>query len=325
MTDSSQNDVQQAARPSPTPGGRSLDRARVILECTPPLVRHQDKALAILEQALRAYTRYDALSVPDIQDDGEFGRRVKRVGNLDFGRWLIEQASKPLSLYKVATATDGPGLESWLEQAAGLGVSDIVLVGGDSSSKELADGRLAVGPAAKIARRAGFRCGGVIIPTRRREFASRPASRDELPRLQDKIHNWGISFFTTQLLYEGEWMSCLLLDMARQLPPEDFPKIFLTFSPFVCEADLDFAMRALGVYVPSDVERTLRGARNMAEASIAQLTLVWERLSTFADEIGIPKDRLGVNVEYLNTRNPRNVRVAFELAEEFGRMMGVKG
>ena len=37
------------------------------------------------------------------------------------------------------------------------------------------------------------------------------------------------------------------------------------------------------------------------EASIAQLTLVWERLSTFAGEIGIPEDRLGVNVEYVRT------------------------
>ena len=305
--------------------GRGLDHARVILECTPPLIKHQDKALAILEQALRGYTRYDALSVPDIQDDGEFGRSVKRMANLEFGAWLLERVPKPLSLYKVAVASDGPGMEAWLNEAAALGVSDVILVGGDSSSKALPAGRLAVGPAAKIARRADFRLGGVIIPTRRREFVSRPASRDELPRLQDKVHNWGISFFTTQLLYEGEWMSCLLLDMARQIPLEDFPKIFLTFSPFVCEADLDFAMRALGVYVPGDVERTLRGARNMAEASIAQLTLVWERLSTFAGEIGIPEDRLGVNVEYLNTRNPRNVRVAFELAEEFGRILGVKG
>ncbi len=324
MSHKAEADATESIAPQKRAATASLDRARVILECTPPLVRHREKALAILEHALRGYTRYDALSVPDIQDGGEFGRTVQRVGNLEFGRWLQDRVQKPLCLYKVAVASDAAGMDAWLSEAATMGVSDVVLVGGDSSAKDLPEGHLAVGPASKIARRAGFRCGGVIIPTRRREFASRPASRDELPRLQDKIHNWGVSFFTTQLLYEGEWMSCLLLDMARQLPKEDFPKIFLTFSPFVCEEDLDFAMRALGVYVPSDVERTLRGARNMAEASIAQLTLVWERLSTFAGEIGIPADRLGVNVEYLNTRNPRNVRVAFELAEEFGRLMGVK-
>ena len=32
-------------------------------------------------------------------------------------------------------------------------------------------------------------------------------------------------------------------------------------------------------------------------------------------------DRLGVNVEYLDSRNPRNVDAAFELAEEFGRQL----
>jgi hypothetical protein len=75
----------------------------------------------------------------------------------------------------------------------------------------------------------------------------------------------------------------------------------------------------LGVYVPGDVERMLRGGRSMREASISSLMGVWERISTFAAEIGFPKERLGVNVEYMDSRNPRNVDAAFELAEEFGR------
>ena len=79
-----------------------------------------------------------------------------------------------------------------------------------------------------------------------------------------------------------------------------------------------------GVYVPADVERMLLGSRNMAEASVGHLMLIFERLTTFAGEIGIPEDRLGVNVEYINSRDPRNVRAAFELAEEFGRILGVK-
>ena len=54
------------------------------------------------------------------------------------------------------------------------------------------------------------------------------------------------------------------------------------------------------------------------------MLLVWERISTFASEIGYPKEKLGVNVEYLDSRNPRNVDAAFELAEEFGRQLKVK-
>ena len=303
-----------------------LADARVIMEATPPLIQHRDKAYAILEHCLRAYTRFDALSVPDIQDDGEFHRSsVERVGNLDFARWLQTQASKPLSLYRVSVATEAEPFTAWLDAAEAMGVRDVVLVGGDASQKRYGERALDVAKAAEIARARGFHCGGIIIPTRRKEFVPRPASYDELARLQLKIAESKLSFYTTQLLYEGEWMSCLLLDMVRTIPLDQFPKIFLTFSPFVGEDDLNFALRALGVYVPRDVERTLRGARSMVDASIAQLTLVWERLSTFAGEIGIPADRLGINVEYLNSRNPRNVRAAFELAEEFGRMMGIDG
>ncbi len=302
-----------------------LASARVLLEACPPLEKHKDKAYAILEQNLRAYTRYDAISIPDIQDTAEFGRSATRVPSLAFAAWIRERVDKPINLYKVSVADTAPGIEDWLRQAGALGCRDVFIVGGDSSSRQLAEDRVSVGQATKIAHRLGFHCGGIIIPTRRREFASRPASLDELARIQDKLHTWRMGFFSTQLLYEAEWMACLLLDLSRALAPEDFPKIFLTFSPFVCEEDLNFAIRALGVYVPGDVERMLRGARNMSEAAIGQLMLVWERLTTFAAEIGVPADRLGVNVEYLNSRNPRNVRVAFELAEEFGRLLGVPG
>lgn len=301
----------------------AMATARVVLEACPPLISHQEKAYAILEQSLRAYTRYQVLGIPDIQDTAEFGRSRRRVHSLEFGAWLRERSDRPLCLYKVAVATPRPELDGWLERAAEMGCGDVFVVGGDTSGKDYGEEVLSVGGATKAALRRGFHCGGIIIPTRRREFVSRPATLDEIARIQDKIHTWGMRFFSTQLLYEAEWMSCLLMDMSRALAPEDFPKIFLTFSPFVCEEDLNFAVKYLGVYVPPDVERMLRGARNMAEASMGQLTLVWERLSTFAGEIGIPADRLGVNVEYINSRDPRNVRAAFELAEEFGRLLGV--
>ena len=48
---------------------------------------------------------------------------------------------------------------------------------------------------------------------------------------------------------------------------------------------------------------------------------VWERISVFANEIGFPAGRLGVNVEYLDSRSPQNVSAAFELIEKFGHML----
>ena len=295
--------------------------ARVLLEACPPSLKDQDKAYAVLRQSFSCYNSFHLVSVPDLQDNNEFRRKRERVPNGEFAAWVGELTSKPVSLYKVYVACTEAEFASWLDEAKSLNCADIFLVGGDSSAKSYGDGALQVGSAASIAQRKGFRCGGIIIPTRRSEFVSRPASRDETDRLITKVREHGFRFFTTQILYEGEWMSCLLLDLVRRMESDELPKVFLTFSPFVCVEDIGFASKTLGVYVPRDVDRALRGARSMREASISLLLLVWERLSTFASEIGYPEDKLGVNVEYLDSRNPRNVDAAFELAEEFGRQL----
>lgn len=298
--------------------GEGIETARVLLEACPPSLRDREKAYAVLRQSFSCYNSFHLVGIPDLQE-AEFGRARIRVPNDEFAAWVGELTSKPLSLYKVCTVCTAEEFGTWLDQTRSLGCNDIFLVGGDSSEKQYRG--LQIGQAAKIAQKKGFRCGGIIIPTRRKQFVSRPASLDETERLIVKVREQGIRFFTTQILYEGEWMSCLLLDLVRRMDAGELPKIFLTFSPFVCAEDIDFARKTLGVYVPRDVDRALRGARSMRETSISSLLLVWERLSTFAAEIGYPPDKLGVNVEYLDSRNPRNVDAAFELAEEFGRQL----
>jgi hypothetical protein len=299
----------------------TIATARVLLEACPPSLADREKALAVLRQSFACYNSFHVVSIPDIQDNTEFRRTRTRVSNGEFATWIGELTSKPISLYKVCTSCTAEEFGTWLDEARSLGCEDVFLVGGDASEKRYKEGALQVGPAAGIAHGRGFRCGGIIIPTRRKQFVSRPASLDETERLIAKVRDCGIRFFTTQILYEGEWMSCLLLDLVRRMEPDELPKVFLTFSPFVCPEDIGFARKTLGVYVPRDVDRALRGARSMREASISSLLLVWERLSTFAAEIGYPEDKLGVNVEYLDSRNPRNVDAAFELAEEFGRQL----
>lgn len=295
--------------------------ARVLLEACPPALPDRDKAYAVLRQSFACYNSFHAVSVPDIQDTGEFARARERVPNDHFAAWLKELTAKPISLYKVCVTCTESEFDRWLEQASTLGCRDVFLVGSDTSQRERSPDMLRISSAARLARRRGFRCGGVVIPTRREQFVPRRASVDETDRLNVKVRHHGLEFFTTQILYEGEWMSCLLLDLVRSMDVDELPKIFLTLSPFVCAEDITFARKALGVYVPRDVDRMLRGARSMREASISSLVLVWERISTFAGEVGYPKDKLGVNVEYLDSRNPRNVEAAFELAEEFGRLL----
>ncbi len=303
----------------PTPA-TSIAEARVILEACPPPLSDRDKAYAVLRQSFACYNSFHAVSIPDLQDEGEFNRRRERVDNAEFAEFLRDLTSKPISLYKVSVSCDRLAFEAWLDSAEALGCHDVFLVGGDSSERRYEHGELQVGEAAAIARSRGFRCGGIIIPTRRRQFADRPASEDELDRIQRKIRDYGLSFFSTQILYESEWTCCLLLDLVRAIDADRMPKIFLTFSPFVTREDVLFARRTLGVFIPRDVEHMLLGARSMREASISWLIGVWDRISSFAAQIGFPADRLGVNVEYLDSRNPRSVDASFELAEEFGRI-----
>ena len=108
-----------------------------------------------------------------------------------FGAWLRARSDKPLNLYKVSVACTQPELEAWLGEAAGLGCRDVFMVGGDSSQKPLALEHLSVGQATKIAHRLGFHCGGIVIPTRRREFVSRPArSRACTPTTPRPVPRW---------------------------------------------------------------------------------------------------------------------------------------
>jgi hypothetical protein len=314
---------QGASRSAPVYANAIL-KARVILEACPPTVAERDKAYAILRQCFSCYDAFHTIGVPDIQDAGEFKRQRARVPNEEFAAWLQELTDKPVNLYKVSVSCTQEELEEWLERLEPLHCQDVVLVGPDSSSKRYKEGALQIRDAARIALRKGFRCGGIIIPTRRKQFVPRPATVDEADRIEAKVREFGLTFFTTQIIYESEWTCCLLLDLVRLLKPEEIPKIFLTFSPFVHAKDINFAKNFLGVYLPADVERMMRGARSMREASISCLLGVWERISTFAREIGFPVSQLGVNVEYIDSRNPRNVDAAFELAEEFGRLLKIE-
>jgi 5,10-methylenetetrahydrofolate reductase len=298
----------------------SNENVRVILEACPPPLADRDKAYAVLRQSFACYNSFHAVSIPDLQDEGEFLRERERVPNAEFAQWIRELTEKPLSLYKVVVGCSQPDIERWLERASSIGCHDIFIVGGDSSAKNYPDTAMTVASAADLATARGFNCGGIIIPTRRRQFVARPASEDEVDRVVGKISDHGFTFFSTQILYESEWMCCLLLDLVQRLGAENCPKVFLTFSPFVVSEDITFAKKVLGVFMPRDVERMLKGSRSMREASISSLIGVWERISSFAREIGFPEGRLGVNVEYLDSRNPRSVDASFELAEEFGRI-----
>ena len=92
MTSHSETNKKKLARvPRPEPEEDtfpSLLNARVILEACPPSLADRDKAYDVLRLSFSCYHAFQALSVPDIQDEGEFSRKRERVPADEFAAWL---------------------------------------------------------------------------------------------------------------------------------------------------------------------------------------------------------------------------------------------
>ena len=56
--------------------------ASVILEACPPTLEDRDKAYAVLRQSFSCYNSFHAVSVPDLQDEGEFRRMLHDSPNV---------------------------------------------------------------------------------------------------------------------------------------------------------------------------------------------------------------------------------------------------
>ena len=56
-----------------------LATVRVLLEACPPAEDDREKAYAVLKQGFTCYNSFHAVSIPDLQDAGEFQRVRQRV------------------------------------------------------------------------------------------------------------------------------------------------------------------------------------------------------------------------------------------------------
>ena len=104
------------ARPEAKSKTSPLRSARVVLEACPPAIGDQEKAYAVLKQSFSCYNSFHAVSVPDLQDTGEFQRTRARVSNDEFASWLGRLTEKPLSLYKVCVSCTREEFENWIAE-----------------------------------------------------------------------------------------------------------------------------------------------------------------------------------------------------------------
>jgi len=138
----------------------SISKARVLLEACPPAEGDREKAMAFLRQSFSCYNSFHSVSVPDIQDGGEFQRQRSRIGNREFASWIHELTAKPVSLYKVCTSCTESEFTDWLEHAKAMKIRDLFLVGADASDGKPAENTIDIPKASSLARGAAFIAGG---------------------------------------------------------------------------------------------------------------------------------------------------------------------
>jgi hypothetical protein len=247
----------------------------------------------------------DAVNVPEIRDESRNGQRTldlpAKMDPRDFVDTLRGHFPHDTPfLVNHPTVHDPPHeLEAWIRQTRDRGVTDLVLVGGESSDRTYAG----PGPvaAARLARRTlgpEAALGGITIPTRRRAGA-----RDEPARMVAKAKA-GIDFFTSQVIYESDAMRALVTDYAAACEAAGAaPRpIFLSFAPITRPKDARF-LQWLGVTIPKQTRaRILDGGPGAARRSQKEATqILQEVLAHVADaRLRVP---IGLNVEHVMRYN----------------------
>lgn len=253
----------------------------------------------------------DAVNLPEIHDESQSRgpRTVKFMPRIEprmLGRRIRNEAGMEVVVNRCVVYE--PDQLRWLEETGrDYGIENVVLVGGESSQIQYPGP--GVTKAAEQARAAGFDAclGGITIPSR----------RDEAGRIRRK-HQSGLSFFTTQILFDSNDVVWLI----QQLNGVE-ARIFLSFAPVSHPRDLQL-LRWLGADIPEHLDRFLlrdeggdRGAspagRSKSEPPDSEiyspsylhrsLDLAQRILMDVFDNLPPDPPPLGLNVEHINQRN----------------------
>lgn len=315
----------------------------VIYEMIPPPIGSAPAEVAEGIRQLRpllAEAKVDAINLPEIRDESRGGPRKSRfIPRLEpriyaqriqqeFPEYQIEAIVNRCVVYAPWWMQQQWLLKTWKDYK----IKNLVLVGGESSQVRYPG--LSVTEAGDIIANylnhgllrgkdgaympledaTQFCCGGITIPTRRK---ADPAW-DEPQRLIQKARN-GLSFFTTQVIYEAESTKKLLRDYHRLCTAQGARpcRILLSFAPVSNERDFAF-LKWLEVEIPADVERDIvQSPEGMTQRSMEIaaeiLTSILDYVS--ANRIEVP---LGLNIEYILKRN---FEVSLEMVDQLSSIL----
>lgn len=292
----------------------ALANSPVFFEPVPPSTRTRpDRVEAYfheLASRLAAEERLDAIDVPELIDENHDGRPYYRtIDPREIGRRLMEAARKPVVVNKVVAHLPSPAaLVDWAQRTVDGGIQNVVLVGGSSRYIPYPGPQVieADRACAGILRERGGHVGNIAIPQR----------QGEAHRMLAKTRA-GASFFTTQILFDGESLRRTLQEYDALCQKAGIPAaaVLLSFAPLSDESDAEF-IRWLGAEIPEAAERAiLNGDEHSAgDRAIDQAHRVWAEVRAHADADGLGLS-LGVNVEQLTQRH---LDVALRMLSDLG-------
>jgi hypothetical protein len=243
---------------------------------------------------LGAVPRVDAVYVPELLDENHEGRpRFRTYEPREYALHVMSRTGLPGIVTKVVAHLPNPrALETWVDRSLRDGITNFVLVGGSNShtsypGPSVEDSDRAIAPVVKAA---GGVVGNIAIPQR----------RDEAARMLRKTEA-GVSFFTTQLLFESGSIIDVLGQYARRCRAARVvpASVILSFASLADEDDIDFA-RWLGAQLPEDIEEALlQDEAALPKRSIELALGVWTSIQAATDQWGVP---IGVSVEQVSSR-----------------------
>jgi 5,10-methylenetetrahydrofolate reductase len=285
----------------------------ILYELLPPpkQLSRQDihRSLSLFADMVNNFS-IDAINIPEVREETRSGSRpdaaILKLEPRTVCAYLQKYTNAEFVINRPIVYDAWSKQKKWLNEIYHThGLHNIILVGGESSKTTYPG--LSVNEAAKkIGEEAekypDIVLGGITIPTRRQESK----------RVLQKGLN-GVTFFTSQILYESQSVKKFLRDYWRLCQKtETKPKmIFLSFAPITTTADLNL-LQWLGVAVPKRTHKELTtGWLGMGWRSLKVCQNVLEDILEFVDRerIRVP---LGLNIEHLNRHN---LEASFTLLE----------
>ena len=258
---------------------------------TPPKLGTNDEKVSQIAEKLKARVPkelVDGFVIYDLQDESS---RNSDDRIFEFFETIAPEFyhQKYLSeydaiIYKVVNKSSKDEFSKFIQNVN----SPVVLVGSSSSKERV---KFSLKDAYKIKNEfaPNLSMGGICIPERHN------TKKNENFRVARKSID-GCEFFITQAVYDLESAKNFIDDYAKM--EVDKKKIIFTLTPCGSSKMLNF-MKWLGIYVGSEIEKTLLSSENMLEKSVNLNLEMFKFLQIYSKNKGI---EIGVNVESISKK-----------------------